>query len=302
VSNSTSVFSWATAETLCVVVVAVACLAFQGWIPSTHVTDDDYRAAAAAVARAKQPGDVVLLAPWWTERARLFFDASIPVVGHLHSDNDAHVRAPRIWVLSQPNLPRNDLGTFYRRFSPDRSGLGEPQIFGNLRLELFQNGRARLVSFDAELALSSATVYLESPDGSRQACTQDTAQFRCTNGSAVLFEWREVLFAPERCLRLYPPGGAAKAVVEFRVSQAIAMLEMKAAYTWDRGTFREGVTATSVQLEAGSQSQGLNLAPGTEGFLGATANDVAAGTVVRVSTQAANAANREVCIQLIGYR
>ena len=34
------------------------------------------------LAAERQPGDVVLLAPWWTERARIFVPEGLPVVGY----------------------------------------------------------------------------------------------------------------------------------------------------------------------------------------------------------------------------
>ncbi len=88
------------------VAVAVLCLAFQLWLPSTHVAEADYQAAAQVLASERQPGDVVLLVPWWTERARIFVPEGLPVVGYQGSDADSLDRYPRIWVLSEPHKPR----------------------------------------------------------------------------------------------------------------------------------------------------------------------------------------------------
>ncbi len=281
--------------------VALACLGFQLWMPSTQVAEEDYRRMSAHLATLKQPGDVMLLAPWWTERARLFVDESVAVIGHLHSDELPLETAARIWVLSEPRLPGSRLSSFWNAFLPQRKALSTPVTFGNLELQLFQNDRFRPVAFESEVALSMATVFLEAADGSQQLCSKSTTGHRCANGSEVLTEWHEVVFAPERCLRLYPPGGQTKAVVEFQNAQAISELVLRAAYTWDRGTFREGVTASTVAIEVNGQTQHLVLEPGLEGFRTASLRDIQPGQTIRLTSAAANGANREICVQLKGY-
>ena len=57
----------------------VFALAFQLWLPSTHVAESDYQAVAQTLTNERQPGDVVLLAPWWTERARIYVPEGLPV-------------------------------------------------------------------------------------------------------------------------------------------------------------------------------------------------------------------------------
>ena len=76
-----------------VLVVAIVCLGFQLWVPSTHVAEADYQAMANVLAAERQPGDVVLLAPWWTERARIHVPEGLPVVGFQGSDGEA-LRTP----------------------------------------------------------------------------------------------------------------------------------------------------------------------------------------------------------------
>ena len=69
----------ALAEGLVIAVVAVACLVFQIWLPTTHVSEADYQAVAQVLGAEAQPGDVVLLSPWWTERALIYLPESVPV-------------------------------------------------------------------------------------------------------------------------------------------------------------------------------------------------------------------------------
>ena len=76
-------------EGLALVVVALACIGFQLKLPSATPTEADYKAAAAIIEQEAQPGDVVLLAPWFIERARLFVPERVPVVAqHLDTRDE----------------------------------------------------------------------------------------------------------------------------------------------------------------------------------------------------------------------
>ena len=104
-------------EGLTLFAVALGCLLFQLWLPTTHVAEADYQAVASVLNAERQPGDVVLLAPWWTERARIYVPEGIPVVGYQGSEGDALERSARIWVLAQPSQPYAGLGAFEEAFS-----------------------------------------------------------------------------------------------------------------------------------------------------------------------------------------
>ena len=103
-------------ETIALVLTAAYALTFNLHLPSLQVGDTDYSAAAATIEREGQPGDVVFLYPWWTERARPFVAERFPVVGYLGAYSAPLQRHPRIWLLSQPRLPRSDLDEFMREF------------------------------------------------------------------------------------------------------------------------------------------------------------------------------------------
>ena len=70
------------------------------------VAEIDYQAVAAVLESEGKPGDVVLLHPWWTERARIYVPERVPVVGYQGSESDPLELHPRIWVLSQPRMDR----------------------------------------------------------------------------------------------------------------------------------------------------------------------------------------------------
>ncbi|MEW6431410.1 MAG: hypothetical protein AB1730_07850 [Myxococcota bacterium] len=292
---------WPLVEGAVVLVTALWALGFQLWLPSTHVEEADYQAVAQALAAEAQPGDVVLLHPWWTERARIYVPEGLPVVGHLFSDGDDLTSHPRIWVLDQPRLPRGDEAGFEAKFLPSRAEVGSPRRFGNLTLRLFTNGRYRPSVFSARALLPQLSVYLEGPDGARQACPWTGAQHRCPNNKVVSAEWHEVHFEPRPCLRFDAPGGETKLVVELPPQAAADEVVLRTGYTWERGAYKDGVSATDVGLEVDGRVVPLTLPPGFEGSMSARATAVPAGAKVRAWIRAANPNARELCLELDGY-
>ena len=281
--------------------VAVVCLAFQLWLPSTHVAQGDYQAVANVLAAERQPGDVLLLAPWWTERARIFVPEGLPVVGYQGSDSDSLEGYPRIWVLAEPRLPNAGMGDFEKKFSPSRTAIGAERRFGNLSLKRFQNGRHRPVVFDAGERLAQAQVYVELPDGNRQPCTWTGAGHRCANGKVVAREWHEVHFAPYSCVKLEAPGGTARVVVEFTASAADSS-SLLAGYIWEYGAYRDGITPSTVSLEVNGQAQALELAVGDELMHRLEGPALPEGARVRISLSSQNPTGRVVCVVMSGSR
>lgn len=281
--------------------VAVLALAFQLWLPSTHVAEADYQQVAQVLAAERQPGDVVLLAPWWTERARIYVPDGLPVVGYQGSDADALERYPRIWVLSQPRQPRAGMGAFEAAFSPSRTPLNEARRFGNLELRLYQNGRHRPTVLDAADALATAQVYLETPDGNRQPCTWTGAGHRCPNNRVVAKEWHEVHFAPYQCVKMEAPGGATKLVVEL-TSPAADFSSIEAGYIWEYGAYKDGVTASDVSLEINGQAQGFELPTGDELMHRREGPALAEGSRVRIAVSSQNPNARVICVVMRASR
>lgn len=281
--------------------VAVLCLGFQLWLPSTHVADADYQAVATVLAAERKPGDVVLLAPWWTERARIFVPEGLAVVGYQGSDSDSLEASARIWVLAEPRLPNAGMGDFEKAFSPSRTAVGAERRFGNLSLKLFQNGRHRPVVFDAGERLAQAQVYLETPDGNRQPCAWNGAGHRCPNGKVVAREWHEVHFAPYSCVKLEAPGGTARVVVEFTASAADSSA-LRAGYIWEYGAYRDGITPSTVWLEVNGQAQALELPVGDELMHRLEGPALAEGSRVRISLGSQNPTGRVVCVVMSGSR
>lgn len=282
-------------EGLLLLAVGVFALGFQLRVPTTHVDEADYQAVADVLAAERQPGDVVLLAPWWTERARIYVPEGLPVVGYQGSDADDLTRFTRVWVLSEPRLPGSRLSSFWSAFNPSRTAVGAERAFGNLRLQLFTNGRARPVVLDVAESLAGAQVYLEGPDGQRQPCAWNGAGHRCPNGKTVAREWHEVHFAPYRCLRMDAPGGPTKQVVDFTVPAA-GNLSVEAGYPWEWAAYTEGVTASTFTVELDGRAVPNELPAGVEKMHRLSAGPVNAGSRVRLSLQAQNPAARVVCV------
>lgn len=284
-------------EGLTLVLVALACLAFQVRLPGTLPNEADYRAAATIIEQEGQRGDVVLLAPWWLEHARAFVPDRVPVVGYFGSDGDDLRQHRRIWVISA-SVPRFSWSGFMESFGRGRTEMGAERHYGALSLRLFTNGRSRPVLFSAAASLSAARVYLENGQG-QQACQLTGRSWRCPNGFEVSEALHELHYQPRRCLRFFPPGGAARLVAEFPGVPATSTLELITGYIWERGVSRTD-SMTSVGVEVNGDAQVTQLVPGVEKVYRVDRANTPAGTV-RVWVQADNARNREVCFELYGY-
>ncbi len=290
-------------EGIFLVAVAALCLVFQLWLPTTHVAESDYQSVAQVLFAEQQQGDVVLLAPWWTERARIFAPEGLPVVGYQGSDSDSLERYGRIWVLAQPHQPNAGMGDFEKAFSASRTAIGAERRFGNLSVRLYQNGRHRPVVVDAAqlIGAGQAQVYLESPDGNRQPCSFTGAAYRCGNGKIVGKEWHEVHFAPYTCVKLEAPGGANRVVVEFTAPAADSS-SLSAGYIWEYGAYREGITPTSVTLEVNGQAQSMELPVGDELMHRLEGPALTEGSRVRILLRSQNPTGRVVCAVMTGSR
>lgn len=265
---------------------AVACLVFQLRLPGLAPSDDDFRAAAKAIEAEAKPGDVVLLYPWYTERARLFMPESVPVVGYQGSDGDSHIFAPRIWLLSQPSLPRASVEGLMKEFGPARTEDGLSRAFGRLRLQRFTNGRHRAVKWSALEALPQAQTYLESAQG--------RAPERLMSG------WHEVKFAPRKCIRMDAPGQGQRRVMELGNVPA-SHLVLYAGYIFDKGSYVEHVTDAELVAEVNGVRRSLQLRRGVEALLTLDLGPVPEGSTVKVSTSAANPHERQICVEVYGF-
>lgn len=266
---------WRWLEVGLLVLAGLVGLVFQLTVRGRHIPEADYRAAAELIARHAQPGDAVLLYPWWTERARLFLPEGVPVVGYLGSDDDDLWEHPRIWLLAAPGLPRSDLDGFLQGFGKGRAPLplegqaGQKRL-GKLSLGLYRNDRARPVLWSAVDHLDQARVYLEHPDGRREPCAYDRGTFRCPRRLTVSAGWHELFYQPRRCLFLHAPGGKERLVAEFDHVPGGATLRLAAGIVWEHAWKHDpSLTPYDVSLRAagGRVVGGLRVPVGKEGLL-----------------------------------
>ena len=293
-------------ELAVLILAAVGALLFQLTLPGKLVDEQAYRALADTLGREAKPGDVLLLFPWWTERARLFVPPSLPVVGYLGSDTDPLRSFARIWLLAQPRLPKANLSDFLSRFGVDRASLSSPRQFGNLQLSLYQNALFRPQFFDAANSYAAASVYLQLPDGSRRPCPFEGTTHRCPGPPElhVAAEWHELRYRPARCLWMHPPGGATRLVAEFSDFPFRSWVRLEGGMTWDRGAFqRDSITPVYAGLEdqQGKELFRLEFPPGADEARSAQwrvpAGSPPTGTI-RLWVQSANPELRDFCVQL----
>lgn len=285
-------------EGLALGMVALGCLAFQLRLPSVTPADEDFRGVAAVLESEATVDDVVLLTPWWAERARLFLPQRLLAAGWYGSDAEDFRQHRRIWVLANAKAPKFSWSDFLAVFGRGRREIGAERRFGPLSLRLYSNDRARPLLFSAQRQLAAARVYLESPQG-QQPCQWMGRTWLCPNRTEVTEDIRELHFEPHRCLRFNPPGGATKLVAEFRDVPAASVLSLVTGYAWERGAYRQA-SSTEFGLEVNGASELVTLSAGVEKIYRVDRPNTQSGTV-RVWVRADNPENREVCFELHAF-
>ena len=278
------------------VLVALFGILFQIELPRAFPSDADYRAVARALSTARAPGDVVLLHPWWAERARLFLPAELPVVGYFGDTADDLIGHPRVWVLANERFPRMPDADFRAHFLPDRTALAPTQRFGPLTLTPYRNGRARKVLFSAGDSLEQAEVSVEVPGAAPVPCSHSGSSFSCTGGARAEIAWHEVLYQPVRCLFAIPPRGPSRLVLRFPEVPDAPELLLEAGISWEHAWKRER-SDVRLQLSGSAGVLHLRIPAGHEGFVQGTAPQPAAGPLT-LTMQTDDPHEREVCIRL----
>jgi len=290
------------AEAVVLVAAGVLALLFWATLPGRFPSEADDAAAARVVAQERQPGDVVLLHPWWTERARLFLPEGVPVVGYLGSDRADLEQAPRIWVLSQPSLPSAGSRAFWDAFRPGRTPAGEERRFGTYRLSLHRNGRYRPTLFSSLDAFGSARAYVESSPGVKKLdCVRQGKGFECPGTPAHAWAlWRDVAAEPRRCLSLSPPGGTDRLVVELpEGAPAADRLSLEAGVVWEWAVY-PGLPAIRVGVEdgRGASLAEVSIAAEHTGFTRALHPDLAPTGPLKIWLSCPKADARETCVDV----
>ncbi|MCA1605822.1 MAG: hypothetical protein LC775_10195 [Acidobacteria bacterium] len=274
-TKASTKFGWrnlSLAEAALLVAVGALSLTFDLRLPARLPSESDYRQLASVLEAEAQPGDVLLVYPWWAERARLFVPDSLPVVGYLGSEQNPLVDHPRIWVLAQPHLPRANFEAFQRAFDPGRTPLGPPRWFGTLELRLYRNEKHRPLRYAATEKLG--------------------------------FEWHEVQYAPYRCIRVGPPGGAAKAAIDLSNVPMTGHVELNAGVIGEQASWG-GPSYTPITVTAESEGQLLTnivIPPRREGMQSSLIK-TSAGELrnLTITVQTERPEGRSVCLDLRVY-
>lgn len=92
----------------------------------------DWQAAAALLARDARPGDLVVVAPPWLERAREVVPHGVPVVAPASLDGEPLAGVTRAWLLTAPGAPLDgwEVETALAR----RAANADPQRLGGLEV------------------------------------------------------------------------------------------------------------------------------------------------------------------------
>ena len=280
------------APALALLLVALLGLGFQLQLPRAFPSDADYRGVAEALAAARAPGDVVLLHPWWTERARLFLPPDLPVVGYLGDTTDDLVAHPRVWVLANTRLPRTPDADFRRNFLPDRTRLAEARQFGPLTLTAYRNGRARRVVLSAADAFDRLEVAVEGGG----PCHRSGERVQCPFDASVEVSWHEVLYQPVRCLDVVPPGGGRALTLRLPEGPAADALLLEAGIVWEHA-WLPGRAEVHLRLESPAGALHLRIPGAHEGLVRGESPASAAGPwSLRIETS--NPQDRQLCVRL----
>jgi hypothetical protein len=161
---------------------SLASLLAQAALPARLPSPLDWHAAAALLARDARPGDALLLAPAWLERAREVAPQGVPVLAATRLEAERLPGVTRAWLLSAGDAPR--AGWEAETALARRAARSDPQQLGALEV----------IRFDlSSPVLPLASLADRPPPPSRAAL-------------------REAGGLPRRCLLLTPVPGATLAL------------------------------------------------------------------------------------------
>jgi hypothetical protein len=195
---------------------------FQATLPGRLPSATDWKAAAGVIARAARPGDAVVLAPAWAERAREILPERIPArpevplpvlaLPSLGPEEDLRgIR--RVWLLSLPGAP-GGTGPAAAQLAARSGTIEAPMRIGQLELTRFDLKSPFLPLWTLSDRLPSASVQAGS--------------------ATVAAETREVRFLPRSCVVARWPGpGLDPAVIRLKLAPLGAGLTGRAALAGD---------------------------------------------------------------------
>ncbi len=180
--------AWASLFALAVSAAGLFGLWFQATLPGRLPSPTDWKAAAAVITREARPGDAVVLAPPWAERAREILperiparpEVALPILAFPSLDPEEDLRGVRrVWLLSFPGAP-GGTGPVASRLAPRAASVEGPMQLGQLELTRYDLETPVLPLWSLVDRLPSASVQ--------------------TRDARVTAETREVGFLPRSCV------------------------------------------------------------------------------------------------------
>jgi hypothetical protein len=242
---------------------AIASLLFSFTLPGRLPSDDDYASVVTAIRAELAVGDAVTVAPAWAERARsLLPGVDFVSAPELHTADLTRVK--RLWLIGLPAVPRSDAAQVAQDLAIRLTADAPARPFGKLTLQRFSNPAFHEPRFDFTRDIGRAQVYFETR-GQRLSCTRDGEHHACPRGPTVQAEWREIDFAPYRCVGANPVGGNIPLVIEYPDALLGKSLQVMAAVTGEMGwRHGPGLTPVDLQIEIDGQPAGsVHIAVGT---------------------------------------
>ncbi len=184
----------------------------QARLPSRLPSAIDWAAARALLERDARPGDAVVLAPPWAERAREVLPASVAVLAQSRYAGEDLIGVRRVWLLSLPDAPRFTWDVELDLL--ERAARSEPPArLGAIAVTRYELAFPTLPLAFLPDRLGRASVSL----GTAPCLPEGDGRFRCGAGAAqVERSVREVGGVPRPCLAATAPAGVgAPLIVEF---------------------------------------------------------------------------------------
>jgi hypothetical protein len=184
----------------------------QARLPARLPSAIDWAAARALLERDARPGDAVVLAPPWAERAREVLPPSVAVLAQSRYAGEDLVGIRRVWLVSLPDAPRFSWDVEVDLL--ERAARSEPPArLGAIAVTRYELAFPTLPLAFLPDRLGRASVSL----GPDPCVAEGDGRFRCRAGAARLERSvREVGGVPRPCLAAAAPAGmGAPLIVEF---------------------------------------------------------------------------------------
>lgn len=258
----------------------------------------DWEGAAALLERDARPGDAVVVAPAWAERARAALPARVPVFALDRYASEPLLGVRRAWLVS---LSRAPLGgdRIAREIAARASSDGGPQRLGGLTVTRYDLAQAaRAIAFLPDwLDQATATV------GGAACEREGGAAFRCPGEAPIRIarEVREVGGAPRPCISARP-GSAASGPVVITFPAVPMGLEVRGGAGIIGRLPAPGASPVRVAVQVdGAEVAGVELSPGAPAwnrFEARTSSLAAEPHAVGVVLSSPDPAGLSICFDL----